>query len=199
MIDWQPRLFPDPFDPVWEVKVKDQPWLRPQATEEAKRRHAEHKRRKTVQTSKHGPRNLREEDIHLCGEAAMGVMLLERGFEDVSLEWGDSGLDARDRSRRGNVIPGILSVYVPVVDRGGLIIRQPEAFDTPDLIFVLVQARRRDTPEEYFKAIGWRLAKEGWLNGSNYGPSGKPLRTPGDRIVRTRPMTELLAAIRSSR
>lgn len=132
------------------------------------------------------------------GEASLRVLLFRRGYEVDVLNWGDHSPDARQRSREGNVLPG-LSVYVPRIEDGDLIVREDEKKDYPDLKFVLMRVKLFGRPKkEYVKAYGWLPALEAWKMGSNWGPQGNRLRDRGDRLVtksRLRPMEELLLPV----
>src|SRR5262245_5942910 len=183
----QGSFFPsNPDEDGWRVFLRrDYPDYWERSLTEAHDRLKYHKKKRTHQTSRREeiPRSLAEEWFHLMGEQALGILLFRRGVQcDPMACWGDSSAFARERSREGNVMPG-LSVYVPRIDGGGLIIRRDEAETTPHVRFVLVRLMRFGSEKEYLKAYGWRVADSGWKSGSNYGHQGTPLRDPGDRLV----------------
>lgn len=172
---------PPPEDHEWKVDLEHDfhDWFL-MAWYEACRRLNYHEDRHTPQTSKRDelPRKLEQEWAHLNGEVALALMLGDHGV-DISphdLNWGATSQRARQRSREGNVLPGV-SVYVPDGDRD-LILREEEARKYPDVIFVLVHWQKRS-----LQARGWRRCAEGHRIGSHYGPNGQPLRAKGDKRV----------------
>jgi hypothetical protein len=195
----QASMWPtDPDEDEWKVYLRrDYPDYWRLSLAEAHNRLDYHERKRTHQTSDRDrlPRDLPEEWFHLMGEAVLSILLFRRGIEIDPLGWGQTSADARQRSREGNVLPDV-SVYVPKIENGGLIIRKPEAEQTPDLAFTLLRLHRFGTNKEYLKAYGWRRAREGWNSGSNFGHRGTPLRDPGDRLVSyLRPMSDLMEVL----
>lgn len=156
------------------------------ALEEAKRRKNFHEAKDTPQTSKREqlPRSLYTEWRHLKGEAALTSMLAARGYA-ITLEdlgWGRHTPAARERSRRGNVLPGV-SVYVPEKVGDGLIVRRAERVEYPELRYVLIWEHRSGRRDEYLACRGHLLAEESAALGSPWGPRGTPLREKGDLLV----------------
>lgn len=196
-------LFPrGPDEASFERKV----YLRREAPEDWKLawvvacdRNNFHEARDTPQTSgrEEFERDVKEDYFNLLGQAAMALLLREHGIQ-VNLNWHSLAPKARELSRQGNVTDGV-SVYVPVVKAGDLIIRQARAEATPTLLCVLLRVMRYRSDDEYLRAYGWRRAHEGWEDGVAAGPQGGTLRRAGDRIVPYQaltPMSEFLKEIR---
>lgn len=161
---------------AWWVRSYDEAW----------RRYNFHRKKKTPQTSfrEQLPRDLEMEWRHLKAEAAFVLMLQARG-ESIFLEdmnWGALTPEARERSRQGNVLPGI-SIYAPEDPSDGVIVRKDEAEQYPDVLVVLVTEHRRGQVKEYYRARGYRSTAWIFEHGSNYGPRGTRLRHPDDRVV----------------